>query len=373
MNTAGKLRRKMLDFDGNALFGSVYRLAKDKNEKELTKEKVATSSKGKGYTVITVLAKEKDYQAVDFLLQRFDANLNDAVFGAALSGDEAFTDKLLQRQAALAYAVRGAAAGGHKAFVNNLLGRGAGLQAEAAYGFGLGNHVEFVDDFINQDRTLIKDALQGAACGGHVELVNALIKRGASLDDAVFGAAFGGHMNLVNELIHRGASLKEAAIGFICGGHVTGTQKEILRFVAFIDHPKLRELFVNEAKHRNTSLDASLVKTAARLNELIRKNKLTFEQAEIYLKVGPNNWFLQGQRLVKEGKLPAELYFHIASFLTESSFKDTKVVFETVNERIHERVINKHNSGFFAFFRSRKSRMEFEEMAEQNHQKRINF
>ena len=188
----------------------------------------------------------------------------------------------------------------------------------------------------------LNTAVWGYALGGHIEQANALLAQGARLNSAVVGYARGGHIEQVNALLAEGANPIEALEGYLEGEYVN--QGSILRLMALTDNNKLRELLAGEVKKKNRSIDvSSLLKESGKINQLIRGNHLSFEQACNYIALfSPVDkesikdalvWEREGQQLVAQDIIPEEIYSRILSYVTGTSEKNNREVFAAVENR----------------------------------------
>lgn len=229
-------------------FDKVYQFAKDRNVQELSlllKNDSCIDITYDALIPISELAKKNEQEAVWFLINKFNANLNRAIYGAAQGNHKEFMNELIASGASIDWAVRGAALGGHHELMTYLLERGASkdyavfgaaqrgdnktvsalLELDASKdmaicGAALGNNMDLVKKLIKLKAN--KDiAIQYAAQGGHNDLMSFLLKLDASKDFAVYGAADGGHFDVMDDLLKLGASIDWAVCGATHGGHQT--------------------------------------------------------------------------------------------------------------------------------------------------------
>lgn len=428
----------------------IYRLAKENNVpqlNEMVREGVCLGVTLGQFNAVMLLAKEGEVEAVELLIQQFNASRNDATRGYAMGGyvnevnkqialgakrdDAAFgyafaglielaygvvadesnrnfaaagfamrgdveqVNKLISEGASLDFAARGFAMSRHVTEANELIGRGANPNF-ALQGFALGGYVDEVNEQIAQGANrdfavwgyafagltdeVNKQIGQGAnrdyavgggyARGGHVGEVNQFIAKGVKREYAVRGYAIGFHVIEVNKHIAEGANKTEAVLGYRMGGHLE--EMNLLRLMSLTDNEELRTLLANEANKKIKSLDIpSLLIEARKLNRLIVENNLTFEQAKGYVKSAANNWLFQGQQLVREGQFPAEIYFHILSFVLGLSESDTQCVFVTANRRLQSNIV----VNTLSLFQPAEEKIvaECKQIAEDRYQKRITF
>ena len=211
-----------------AKFDEICRLARAKDEAGLRAyldaEGLSASLCIKGVKPVTVLALEDNGDAVTFLLERFQANINDVLDTYAQKGNVAKVDALLdQGRTDINYALCGYTLMGHDAEAEDLLRRGANINY-AAYGYARAGNVAMVDEMLRRGATL-NYALQGYASTGRVDEVNDLLRRGNEnekcLNSAVLGYAQAGCIQQVEDLLMRGANINAAIEGYAHGGHVT--------------------------------------------------------------------------------------------------------------------------------------------------------
>lgn len=332
------------------LFDTVCRLAKEQNEKWLTDilQSGAYSHlfEYKSNPIIS-LAMQGEHRAVAFLIIH------------------------LKEEACRDYAVLGYAMGGYVEEVERQVEAGASRDY-AVLGYAMGGYVEEVERQIAAGASR-HCAAQGYAMGGYVEEVERAIAKGVSRDNVVWGYAVIGYVEEVNRQVAKGASQEYAMAGYR-DGHYLNQQEGILRLVASTHDEYLRKLLVKNAKYEIDSLDAaSLLSEATKLNQLMHACDLTFDQAQGYLKAAANIWLFQGQELVKRGVFSAEIYIHIASFITGCSTRDTVKLFDLANKRLRDNTVKKNKAGFFSFFKTTSSLKKRAALSEERYQRRIHF
>lgn len=96
--------------------------------------------------------------------------------------------------------------------------------------------------------------------------------------------------------------------------------------------------------------DMRLVK----LRRITQEYGLNSHQGEALTILGIRLWLLQGQQLVREGKLTADVFFKIATYHTHLSEHEVQIVFNAVNRKLFEGVDEKIGKSFFSFFESSK-------------------
>ncbi|MFW2532812.1 MULTISPECIES: hypothetical protein [unclassified Legionella] len=199
----------------------VYELAKKNDVTELAQLEKEGFSLGAfycEYNAVILLAKEKNIEAVELLLTRFNLSINYAVQGYAMGGHVRLVNQLIAQGASKNYAAKGFAIGGYVHEVNQLIAQGANKDY-AAEGFGIGGHVHEAKQLIAQGASRGK-ATRGFAIGGHVDAVNQLMAEGANKANAIEGFAIGGRWREVKKLRTETGDENDALAGFAMGGHV---------------------------------------------------------------------------------------------------------------------------------------------------------
>lgn len=244
-------------------FDKIYRLAIEKNEVELNKmlaEGVCLGEFQGLDSPVMLLAKNGYHDAVEFLIDRYNANLHDAVKGYGICGNGPKINELIERGASRTIAFEGLAMGGFTKIVDVMISEGESLET-AIKCFAMGGRQDLVDKYIKQNKSnplLHREAMLGFARAGNIELFNfykaqiALrneaypisefakngdkynvdkllavggIVKGDPLASAIQAYAMCGHVSLVNELIGRvtDPELKlecqlDAVLGYAIGG-----------------------------------------------------------------------------------------------------------------------------------------------------------
>ncbi|MFJ1268361.1 hypothetical protein ACD661_07315 [Legionella lytica] len=114
-----------------------------------------------------------------------------------------------------------------------------------------------------------------------------------------------------------------------------------------------------------------LIKRAAKINQLMREKSLNFDQAIGYLSTAANVWAFKGQQLVIEGKIPAEIYFHIFSFISGCSVNDSVKIIDAANQKLRDDVVSAPKTGWFSWFKAQDSLAKLEIEAEERYQSRM--
>lgn len=437
----------------NKLFNQICQLAKTQDKEGLTKiiqSGVCINIRKAEYiSPITLLAKEGDQKAVDFLIDEFKASrnqaalgyawggyvdevnrqilnsasrdyaamgfamagnvervndqikkgawVNAAIYGYAYRGDYKQVDLLIVDATNRNYAVRGFARGGHRELVNELLAKGGSVN-EAVYGYAMTGYFKQVDELIAAGAN-IDSAVEGYAYGNHTAMVDLLIAKGASricalegyarggyIDEvnkniknicdrnyAAWGYASNGHIDQVNEQIEAGANPLHASCGYSAGGYLDN-EENVLFLVTVSEDKTFQKYLLAEAKKKNNLLDTErIAKQATLLNRIMTEYQLTYKQAKSLSIEGARVWLLQGPELVREGRLPPEIFCHITSFLADLSIRDTEQVISAINKNLFngaQRIIqNKFKDGFF----SPNKRKEEHEKTSEHYLKRMKF
>lgn len=142
-------------------------------------------------TPVEFLALKGEHEAVEFLLDHFNADANSAVYAYAQMGDMVRVENLIKYHgASLHFAAAGYELSGNHDAAENLFKRGASL------------------DFM----------VKSAAMANNGQRVDALLKRGANLGDAILGYAQSGNVESAEELISLGGSQVKAIYGYALKG-----------------------------------------------------------------------------------------------------------------------------------------------------------
>ncbi|MDR3503480.1 MAG: hypothetical protein P4L79_12965 [Legionella sp.] len=358
-------------------------------------------------------------EAKQFIAQ--GASKDKATMGFAIGGHVHEVNQLIAEGANKNYAIEGFAIGGRACEVKEL-NTEIGDENDALAGFAMGGHVHEVNQLMMQRRPRAC-ALMGYAKGGHILQVKQLMAQVSppmSKNDLVFSYAQGGHVNPVNQLIAQGAgpecalsayarggymkevnellSQKEAACryaesaasSYALGGYIN--EANLLSLMSFTDAQELRKCIVEQyvmdlldlrqsthsEKERKQIIEeyilqhlAPLMKRAEKLNQLMRENNLNLEQAKGYLSTAANLWAFQGQQLVREGKIPADIYFHIFSFINGCSVNDNIKIIDAANQKLRDDGVSAPRRGWFSWFKTQDSLEKLEIEAEERYQNRM--
>lgn len=177
-----------IQLKNETLFETICRLSQEKDEDALTKIMTAGNCIGVfqgDYNPVMKLAKDGNYEAVEFLIDKFKASLNDAVHGAARGGHIDLINTLVNKGASLNYAVCGAAIEGNVALIDKLISEGAPLSF-AVVGVADGGFIELMDNLLSRSAyevNLLKQAAMAAAIKGHIDLIQKIIERAAILNN----------------------------------------------------------------------------------------------------------------------------------------------------------------------------------------------
>lgn len=149
-----------------------------------------------------------------------------------------------------------------------------------------------------------------------------------------------------------------------CSLHMTENSKslELLEELSEIDTEEAR-LDLDKKNY----LSSNILNTAAKLNELMRKHGLNFNQANEYMLAAANIWLLQGQRLIT-AIFPPELYLLITTFVIGLSEAETQKILTALNDRIFEGSKSLLQTNFFT--PSESERQERLKQITDNHQYR---
>ncbi len=359
------------------LFNEICHLAETHDAEALAsrinEERICIDVQKGIYTPVVLLAQQKKEKAVTFLINKFNANRDNAVWGYAIGGHTEQVNALLAQGANRDDAIRGYAQGGHTEQVNALLAQGAkrhnanwgyaigghtaqvnallaqgGNRDDAVRGYAIGGHTEQVNALLAQgaDRD---NAVRCYAVGGHTEQVNALLAQGANRNYAVRGYAFGGHTEQVNMLLAQGANRNWALMGYAQGGHTEqvnallaqganrddaircykigghiANQEKLLHVMASTDDLALR----NKLAQTQHNISTALLKKANKLNRLMRENRMSYAWARVW-EPALQGLFLLGAALLQEQScikkngtttirpaLNLDILLHISSYLS---------------------------------------------------------
>lgn len=161
----------------------IYQLALHEDENALdalVKKGVCLSKFDGPYNAIMLLAREGKTEAVDLLITKYLGNINHALQGYAMSGNELFVDQLINNHDAIPkYAVLGYACGGHDAALENLLEKNEkwqrlDLRSAALMGYAIANNKEKLKAYLEKSEMYFKAgklgyAARGLALAGNIE------------------------------------------------------------------------------------------------------------------------------------------------------------------------------------------------------------
>lgn len=276
------------------IFNKICQLAKDNNEPgliQLLNEGYSVDFKLDEDTPIMLLARVGNHKAVWFLMEKFNANIDDAVYSAACSGHEELT-------------------------------------------------LTLIDYGANQD-----DAVIGASEGGHLHLLNTLMEIGVNMDDILYCVAKSGHQHLINEFIMRGANMQDAVSGASDGGHLSKQNR--LQFISCIDSKELRSALINESKKMDNSIDVDVLDLQVeRRNLLIECYNINYTQADALTRPNTMTWILQGHK-----NLITEIYLTITFFMTGLSYKAIEQLFYAIHLNLFETKFDPIKSRNFTLFK----------------------
>lgn len=185
-------------------------------------------------SAIQLLAQEGDEQTVDFLLDKFNDNINQALVGAAQSANKKLMYKLLARGAGQHYALYGAVLGNHIELAKEILEKGPisiDLACKASGRPGLEHLYDLLvaSKYSSAAKT---DALEGAGIYGNKNLIDKSIQEGQSLTNAICGAASAGHFALVDNLLQHPSCITEphATDMALLGAAIFGSDESIRKY-----------------------------------------------------------------------------------------------------------------------------------------------
>ncbi|USQ15409.1 hypothetical protein J2N86_14280 (plasmid) [Legionella lytica] len=322
------------------------------------------------------------------------ANKNYAIEGYAISGRVHEVKELSTEIGDENDALAGFAMGGHVHEVNQLMGKERPIEC-ALIGYAEGGHILQVKQLILQASLPMSknDLVISYAQGGHVKPVNELIAQGASPECALSGYAKRGYLKEVNELLsQKGAAhyADWAASSYGLGGYIN--EANLLPLMSFTHAQELRKCIAEKyimgllnlrqsthsEKERKQIIGEymlqhlpELMKRAEKLNQLMRENNLNLEQAKGYISTAANVWAFQGQQLVREGKIPVDIYFHIFSFINGCSDNDNIKIIDAANQKLRDNVVSASRTGWFSWFKTQDSLEKLEVEAEERYQNRM--
>lgn len=206
---------------------------------------------------VSVLAESGEKEAVKFLIDNFNASLNEAVYGFALRGDVQMVEKLIDQGASRDWAIKGYAEKNNHIEVNLQLKKGANLNV-AIQGYAKSGNEMKVNEYssLSKNKCISSMYMQiGYASGNHVKIINALILSGVSivrdvplyyvlcgnLDEAkrlsqlfggyeyeLLGYAKLGNTSEINNLITRGADRSYATWGYAAMDNIAAVESELI-------------------------------------------------------------------------------------------------------------------------------------------------
>lgn len=212
-------------------------------------------------------------------------------------------------------AIKGYAQGGYVDQVNQILGNGYSFRLGAAIeGYAQSGHIEQVNDLIERDDAR-DSAVIGYLRGGHISQAKQLRERGfANINKAVEHFADINDIDNVNRLIKWGAQIERVVDVFKERGL---TKRELLELLALTENRLLFEK-ITDAFTTPQSI-ARISNRADSIKNLMREFNLSFYEAESLLisNVEVWSWIMICTKLVESGKINSEIFFHIATILTD--------------------------------------------------------
>ncbi len=212
------------------------------------------------FTPVMYLAQQGEVEAVDFLINKFDASLDHAVFGYALADNKDKVDELLamgasQKKALFGYLAIGSSHGESllplkinfdipNGFVNStdlddaskkqiikreLFKEIKGLRAK---GYAHSGNKAMVEKIIAESSHFFKEirneAVLGYVLSGRIQEAGELIQLGASIDYAVRGSIIAGNVTLTNTLIYYCRGSKDEALRYFA---MTGNHMQVKKLL----------------------------------------------------------------------------------------------------------------------------------------------
>lgn len=334
-------------------FDEIYHLAKLKSKRGLLFNRNYFEAANKdGYTAIDCLATEGDKESVIFLIKYFtifSPNLiNYALVGAAAGNQIDLMEELINMGGDLNYALQGAARANNTELMERLISRGAYKKDGAIYMAAVHGHFEIVEKFLQLGGS-IDYAAGGAAAGGYKKEVILFIKQGASISEAAWQAGFRLKIEIINELIpDREYSLlaTQAFEGIQKGGWLRGKDENVFSLIHNFHNRTLRSLLLEEKK-KISGPDSikPLLNREEKIKQFMEKDHFSLKCARAWFTPNLHFWFSQGFQLVSTGKMPAQVYWYITTFLIGLSYEDTRQLFfkhwQTIPKKIRDNAINK--------------------------------
>jgi hypothetical protein len=375
------------DASQEALFLTIYTLAKKWDKEgtiEALSQRVKSSSSASihiffnDHTPVMLLAKEGEKEAVQFLIDKFEASLNHAVLGAALAGHVELVWQLISQGASLNYALLGVIDNENKKndeLKEKLINRGANLlgansmrlrlkwiawatveiNARPVSSHSSRDHLYSISRYIAEtgEARPLNCLLKSVELSKPYNLIKLYVlnmlnmfadKFESCLDGAIHGAAKGGHIILLNSLIEyakeKGCEgpLRSAAV---CGAKegkyldAARSRSEILQFISFIDDLKLRKKLIKKVIREGGLVDSIeiILPKVNQINGLLRNINFDFAQTQSWQSV-LHCWFLQGIQLVKGRMVSLDIFIHISSFIIGLSDVETKRFFDQYRDRM---------------------------------------
>lgn len=187
----------------------------------------------------------------------------------------------------------------------------------------------------------IDDSMIHAIEGGHPELAEWLCRQGGHVVILVDWLAYRGYLEKTNDWIEQGtlhANRKAVAraLGNAC--HFDNHDSAVAALSHF-DSPATRlALFKYAApKHRKKHKQTKLLHDATTRNAIMRKYKISTEQAKALQVKGLRTWLLQGrQKPAPTAQINHDVFFKIVSATTNLSRTDAEDLYDAVCENTYE-------------------------------------
>lgn len=333
-------------------------------------------------------------EQVNDLLKR-GAMIDAAIAGYAYRGNAKQVDLLLaQGRGGLDYAVKAYARRGYTTLVDQMLTQGASID-QAVYGYGIAGNKEQLNQLLAK-KASINAAVEGCAFGHHTRLVDKLIAQGASRTSAIKGYARSGYVDEVNLQIAAGGDKHYALWGYAIAGHIEKVNQEIqsnnaffasdayarggyleseeaiLFLVANSDNATLQKQLFDRVRLDNDALDTvKLKQTANKIKQIMTEYHLPYQAAKTLLMTGPRAWLLQGPELIRDNRLPAELFYQVTSCLTGLSIQEADRVSTAINDNLADGAKKIIESKFKGGLFSEKRRLEEIDAVDEHYTKRL--
>lgn len=285
-------------------------------------------------TAVNHLAIKGEEEAVLHLIDKYQADINDAMNGAGIGGRWSLIDALLTRNADFIYAIQGAAYVGNLPLVDymltvcslenlTLMRNAAAIEAVA------GKQSKVLQAMIKLGASPT-EAVKEAARRGFPATVQYLITNGASVWEAIFHAFLAGHFHMVNALTKELAESELDSLVLNINSEVDLTLPP-LEVYARINDDELREQLILTSKDPEVKKnEASLIRQSKALNVLMLRHALTFEEAQAWVSPAILFLFLKGTQLYRHTSpvretigLPPDVVILIASFVLNMSVNQT--------------------------------------------------